>query len=239
MWVDLLRNISASKIGIILSVIIIGLAMYAILQSNLDSQKIDQISNNTRELLETSKQDLQINKASLENQHNNFISDLRYEAKSIHLNQFENTFSIRNDGKYDTFVRNTIWLTAICDFDGNPDSIDKKISEDEIIIRKNGDRGSTSFILPPEVLNENVKTFGMRLISESFPYTSGGHLENKGDHKKTSLQFVYNDDRTVWQPSVVIFDGGFSCMREPYGGDIHGFKTLDEEDFQECNTCYD
>ena len=93
---------------------------------------VTNVVENTEDQLQTSKKDLQVNKANLESQHYDFVSDLRYAAKSINPDQYDNTFTIRNDGKYDAFVRNIIWLTAYCDFDGIPDSVDEKISEEEI-----------------------------------------------------------------------------------------------------------
>ena len=201
------------------------------------ASKTDRIVNATEKILEVSQEERKIGMASLESRYESFNLDFMYRIHSINPdNKYNQKITVRNDGEFDTYVKNTWNISAFCDKEGQIYGLEYNPTIQELVVKK-GEWESFPVVIPEEFLEISKPSFELRLSIVSHPSTTVGFLEAKSDNKRTLLQYDYDDEAKRWRPTITQFDGGLNCSREPYSGDMRTLSTTNEEHFDYCSAC--
>lgn len=220
------------KISVYVGIVIIGLISFSLWLDFQESERNERIANTTEELLETSKEQRDFQKASLESRYENFKANLNFRLHSLHTDTTSgNTINIFNRGIHNIYLKLNMELTAYCDKTGNKHAYDKRIfNDEEITLEKERGNWSISYHLPDDFLEPSKPAFEYRLWIETHPLTSQGYLEAIDDNKKAFIQYSYIEEDGKWTPEITSYKGGLDCNREPYLGDVRTLRYSDEEE---------
>ena len=215
------------------TIAILGLTVVLAGFAYFQTDAINDLVSTTEDVLNISKEELDVQKASLESFYGNFKADLNFKLHSLRPNNGLGYYiDIHNAGIYDTYVEFNMKLTAYCDENGNKHPLDLMIFEDkEIVLEKEIGRGTLLYYLPDDLLDSSKPAFEYRLWVETHPSTSKGFLEARDDNKKAFVQYSYIEEPDKWTPEITSQKGGLDCNRDPSMGDVKTIRYTDEEHF--------